>query len=55
MSRCVLTGTVYKLSKKRNVLSPKTTFIFSNMLKYLHEHNKIKQLRHKLNKFHRRD
>ena len=45
-----------KLSKKRNVLSLSTAFIFSklNMCKYLYEHNKIKQLRHKLNKFHRR-
>ena len=45
----------YELSKKRNVLSLSTAFIFRklNMCKYLYEHNKIKQLRHKLNKFHR--
>jgi hypothetical protein len=44
-----------KLSKKRNVLSLSTTFIFSklNTCKYLYEHDKIQQLRHKLNKFHR--
>jgi hypothetical protein len=42
----------YKLSKKRNVLSLSTAFIFSelNMCKLLYEHNKIQQLRHKLNK-----
>ena len=46
---------IYKLSKKRNVLLLSTAFIFSklNMCKYLYEHNKIQQLRHKLNKFHR--
>ena len=44
-----------KLSKKRNVLSLSITFMFSklNMRKYLYEHSKIQQLRHKLNKFHR--
>lgn len=44
-----------KLSKKRNILSLSTAFIFSklNMCKYLYEHNKIQQLRRKLNKFHR--
>jgi hypothetical protein len=46
---------IYKLSKKINVLSLSTVIIFSkiNMCKYLYEHNKIQQLRHKLNKFHR--
>ena len=46
---------IYKLSKKRNVLSVSPAFIFSklNMCKYVYEHNKIQQLRHKLNKFHR--
>ena len=45
---------VNKLSKKRNVLSLSTAFIFRklNMCKYLYEHQ-IQQLRHKLNKFHR--
>ena len=44
-----------KLSKKVNVPSLSTAFIFSKltMCKYLYEHNKIQQLRHKLNKFHR--
>jgi hypothetical protein len=44
-----------KLSKKRNILSLSTVFIFSklNMCKYLYEHNTIQQLSHKLNKFHR--
>ena len=48
---------LFKLSKKINIISLSTAFIFSklNMCKYLYEHNKIQQLRHKLNKFHRRD
>ena len=48
------------ISKKINVLSLSTAFVFSklNICKYLYiftdvEHNKIQQLRHKLNKFHR--
>ena len=51
----VCTVYVTKLSKKRNVLSLSTAFIFSklNMCKYLYDHNNIHQLRHKLNKFHR--
>ena len=46
---------LYKLRKKINVLSLSTAFIFSklNVCKYLCEHNKIQQLRYKLNKFHR--
>ena len=45
----------YKLTKKRDILSLSTafTFIKLNMCKYLYEHHKIQQLRHKLNKFHR--
>ena len=41
--------------KKLNVLSLSTVFIFSKLTisKYLYEHNKIQQLRHKLNQFHR--
>ena len=44
-----------KLRKKRNVLSLSTSVILSklDMCTYLYEHNKIQQLRHKLNKFHR--
>jgi hypothetical protein len=42
---------VNKHSKKRNLFSLSTAFIFSklNMCKYLYEHNKIQQLRQKLN------
>ena len=52
---CISLCTVYKLIKKRNFLSMSTAFIFSklNTCKYFYEHNKIQQLRHKLNKFHR--
>jgi hypothetical protein len=41
-------------AKKRNVLSLSIAFIFSklNMCKYLYEHNKIQQRKHKLNMFH---
>jgi hypothetical protein len=41
-------------SAKKETSSLSTAFIFSkhNMCKYLYEHNKIQQLRHKLNKFH---
>ncbi|CDQ95188.1 unnamed protein product [Oncorhynchus mykiss] len=47
----ITTNCLYKLRKTRNVLSLSTAKL--NMCKYLYEHNKIKQLRHELNKFHR--
>jgi hypothetical protein len=40
----------YKFNRKF-ILS--TAFIFRKLCKYVDEHNKIQQLRHKLNRFHR--
>jgi hypothetical protein len=45
--------TRYKLSKKRNSHCQLRLFSANFTCKYLYEHNKIQQLRHKLNRFHR--